>query len=550
LVVCRLPQGEDLDLLIKSGRIVNGTGDPWFLGDVGVRGDTIVEIGDLSGRAAAMVIDAKGLVVSPGFIDVHTHCDEGLGLPGPNANLNYLIQGTTTVVTGNCGMGTYRIAETSSAWQKLGVGTNAAMQVGNIPVRRAILGADQLRSPSDEELEQMQDLIRQAMQEGAWGISTGLEYEGYDEYVTTWEVVALTRPVAELGGIYNSHIRDEAGQLLEAIQEAITIGERTGVPVNVSHLKSCGKDHWGQMPSAVRLISEARARGVMITADQYPFLQGSPIETITELVDVPEGMEPLSTLRKTVSNRATPIEAREDARRRYVTELQRALGNPEARRRLRKSTYERRPDYPGFVARWGWQDFRIKVAPKNPELVDRMIIDIIEEQNRDGFDVLADLIMREPAALFASSSQSAEDMRHAMVQEWVMISSDGGALPVIADGASPVHDHPRPFASQAIVLRKYVREEGLLTLEEAIRKMTSLPAQVMKIGDRGLLLEGYRADIAVFDAETVRDNAAYDNAHEYATGIEYVIVNGKVSVERGRFTGGLNGRVLLKSGAG
>jgi N-acyl-D-aspartate/D-glutamate deacylase len=287
----------------------------------------------------------------------------------------------------------------------------------------------------------------------------------------------------------------------------------------------------------------------MITADQYPFLQGSPIETITELVAVPEGMEPLSTLRKTVSNRATPIEAREDARRRYVTELQRALGNPEARRRLRKSTYERRPDYPGFVARWGWQDFRIKVAPKNPELVDRMIIDIIEEQNRDGFDVLADLIMREPAALFASSSQSAEDMRHAMVQEWVMISSDGGALPVIADGASPVHDHPRPFASQAIVLRKYVREEGLLTLEEAIRKMTSLPAQVMKIGDRGLLLEGYRADIAVFDAETVRDNAAYDNAYEYATGIEYVVVNGKVSVERGGFTGDLNGRVLLKSGA-
>ena len=535
------------DILIKGGQIVNGTGNPWFYADVGIRGDVIVAIGSLDADKADTVINAEGLVVSPGFIDLHTHCDEDLGKPGYNVNLNYLIQGTTTVVTGNCGMGTYKIAETKADWEKRGIGTNAVLQVGNIPVRRAVMGKDQLRSPTDEELKQMQKLVRQAMQEGAWGISTCLEYEGYDQFVTTEEVIALTRPVAEFGGLYNSHIRDEAYHLLEAIKEIICISEETGVPVNISHLKACGRDNWGLMKEAVRLIQDARDRGIQITADQYPFLQGAPIDFITELVDIPPDMQPLAELREKAYDEELPKTEREQVRRQYVKELQNALRDPAKRERLRESTYEKRPDNPSPVARWGWQDFRIKVARKNPRLVDKLLVDLIQEQKRDGFDVIADLILDEPDILFASSSQSVEDNRLAMIQNWVMVSSDGMAYPIIKETDKPVRGHPRDFSSQAIILRKYVREEKLLSLEEAIRKMTSLPAQVLKMKDRGLLLEGYKADIVVFNPETVRDNATYDNALQYASGVEYVLVNGKIAVEKGKFNGTLNGRVLLKN---
>ena len=213
---------------------------------------------------------------------------------------------------------------------------------------------------------------------------------------------------------------------------------------------------------------------------------------------------------------------------------------------LKQSTYEKRPDNPSAVARWGWQDFRFKVSEKNAHLVNKPFVDVIEEQKRDGFDVIADLIIDEPDILFAAGSQSDDDMRHAMQQEFVMVSSDGGALLPVKETDKPVLGHPRQFSSQAIILRKYVREENLLTLEAAIRKMTSLPAQYIKMDDRGLLLEGYKADITIFNPDTVRDNASWDNAYQYATGVEYVIVNGKISVDKGKFNGALNGKVLLK----
>ena len=539
-------QNNRFDILIKNGKIVNGTGNPWFYGDVGINDNTIVAIGDLSGKTAATIIDADGLVVSPGFIDMHTHCDDGLGRSGSNANLNYLIQGTTTVRTGSCGSGTYKIAETKAAWEKQGIGTNAVLLVGNIPIRERILGDDQMREPTQEEVKQMQELVRQAMREGAWGISTGLEYGGYNKVVTTEEVIAITRPVAEFDGVYTSHMRDEAALLLDAIKETIRIGEETGVPVNCTHIKATGKYNWGLMKDAVKFINDARARGLMVTADQYPFLQGSPIDMITGLADVPADMEPFAQLQKKMWSREISDDEREKTRQQYVAELQQALKDPAKRKRIKESMYAERPDNPSAVARWGWQDFRIKVADKNAHLADKMLVDIFKGQNRDGFDIVADLIIDEPDILFASGSQSADDMRSAMQQDWVMVSSDGSALPIVKDTDKPVRGHPRQFSSQAIVLRKYVREENLLTLENAVRKMTSLPAQFLKMKDRGLLLEGYKADVAIFNPETVRDNATYADARQYATGVEYVIVNGKVSVAQGKFNGALNGKVLLK----
>jgi N-acyl-D-amino-acid deacylase len=543
---CSNIQNGILDILIINGKIVNGTGNPWFSGDVGIKDNTIVAIGDLSEKTAATVIDAEGLVVTPGFIDVHTHCDDGLGQADSNVNLNYLIQGVTTVRTGSCGSGTHKIAETKAAWEELGIGTNAVLLVGNYPIRREVMGDEQLREPTQEEIKQMQELVRQAMREGAWGISTGLEYSGYNEVVTTEEVIAITQPVAEYDGVYTSHMRDEAALMLDAIKETIIISEQTGVPVNCTHIKATGKNNWGLMKDAVELIRDARARGIMVTADQYPYLQGSPIQTITGLADIPADMEPFAKLREKIRSREISADERKQIRRQCVAELQQALKDPAKRQRIKESTYEKRLENPSAVARWGWHDFRIKVAEKNAHLVDKMLVDIFETQKRDGFDVVADLIIDEPDILFASGSQSDDDMHYAMQQDWVMVSSDGGALPIIKDTDEPVHAHPRQFASQAIVLRKYVREEKLLTLENAIRKMTSLPAQFLKMKDRGLLLEGYRADVAIFNQETVRDNATYANAYEYATGVEYVIVNGKVSVDKGKFNGALNGKVLLK----
>ncbi|MFC2169728.1 amidohydrolase family protein [Acidobacteriota bacterium] len=536
----------DFDILIKNGKIVNGTGNPWFYGDIGLKDGIIAEIGNLKGKATDKTIDASGLVVSPGFIDMHTHCDRGLGRPGSNANLNYLIQGVTTVRTGSCGSGTYKIAETKAEWEKQGIGTNAVLLVGFGPVRQAAMG-EELRDPTPEEIKKMQDVVRQAMREGAWGISTGLEYSGYNKYVKTEEVIAVTKPVGEFDGVYTSHIRDEAALIVEAFKETIRIGEETGVPVNITHIKATGKKNWGLMKEAIKAVKDARARGLMVTCDQYPFVQGAPVGLIPSILDVPEDMKPLGELGMKRRDRSLSAEEREKFREQYVEELIKALSDKSKREQIRKFNLEGDPDDPPAITRWGWHDFTIMVADKNADLVGKNFIDFAQEQGKDMFDIVADLIIDEPTILFASGSQSHEDMQYAMQHEWVMVSSDGGASPIKKDSDRPVRGHPRDFSSQTKVLRKYVREENLLTLEDAIRKMTSLPAQYLKMKDRGLLLEGYRADIAIFNPETVKDNATYADSEKYSTGVEFVIIDGKLSVEKGKYNGALHGKVLLKT---
>ena len=288
-----------------------------------------------------------------------------------------------------------------------------------------------------------------------------------------------------------------------------------------------------------------------ITADQYPFLQGAPIDFITDLIDIPDDLESLTELRRLMRrsefNTGVSQSDRNAARREFVVALQQALGDEATRARLRESTYEPRRADPSAVARWGWQDFRIKVTDRHPELLEKTLDELVDEQGRDGFDIVADLILDEPDMLFASASQSHDVMRHAMSQDWVMISSDGGGFAPVADDASPVRSHPRSFASQSVALRRYVREEGLLTLAAAVRKMTSLPAQFLDMKDRGLLLEGFKADVVIFDPETISDRATYADAHRYATGVEAVVVNGVISIQNGRHTGALAGKILLKT---
>ncbi len=543
-------KGEKFDILVKNGKIIDGTGNPWFYGDIGIIGDTIVEIGDLSGRTAAKTIDAKGLAVSPGFIDVHTHCDGGLGRPDANANLNYLIQGTTTVVTGNCGDGTFEIAETKDKWEKQGIGTNAVHLVGFGTVRRSVMGVEP-RDATPEELDKIKEIVRQAMKEGAWGMSTGLEYIP-GRYAATEEIIEVTKVVGEFGGVYASHQRNEFDRVPESTQETIRIAEEAGVRANVSHFKVCRKDYWGKMKEAVKLINDARTRGVYVVADMYPYhyASGGRILPIARNAGwapfhLPNDMEPFAELRKKMRDRNLPDPEREKLKEQYVDELAKALADKSKREQIRKSVLEGEPHRPSSVALAGWDSYLVTIAEKNTHLIGKILSDIAKEQKRDPFDLAADLVIDEPDLYVACGVMSEDDMKYAMKQDWLMFSSDGDASPILKETDVPRIGHPRAFGSQARVLRKYVREEKLLTLENAIKKMTSLPASFLQIRDRGLLMKGYKADIVIFDPETVRDNGTHSNAHQYSTGTEYVIVNGKISIENGEYDGALNGKLLL-----
>jgi N-acyl-D-amino-acid deacylase len=538
------------DILITNGVIIDGTGNPGFTGDIGIVGDTIVDIGDLSGKKAAKTIDAGGLAVSPGFIDMHTHCDSGLGQVDSNINLNYLIQGTTTVVTGNCGDGTFKVAEIKKRWEGQGIGTNAVHLVGFGTVRNEVMGVEP-RDALPEELEKIREIVRQAMEEGAWGMSTGLEYIP-GRYAVTEEIIEVAKIVGEYGGVYASHQRNEFDRVPEATEETIRIAEEAGVPANVSHLKVCRKNYWGKMEEVVDLINEARTRGLNIVADMYPyhFASGGRILPMVRNAGwapfhLPEDMEPFAELRKKMRNRdLSDVEMRE-LREKYIEELAEALADKLKREKIRKSVLEGEPHKPSSVALAGWDSYLVTVAEKNTHLIGKILSDIAKEQNRDPFDVAADLVIDEPDLYVACGVMSEDDMKYAMEQDWLMFSSDGGAMSVLKDTDLPRIGHPRAFGSQARVIRKYVREENVLTLESAIKKMSSLPASFLQMKDRGLLKKGYKADIVIFDPENVKDRGTHSDARQYSTGTEYVIVNGMVSIEEGKYNGVLNGKLLL-----
>lgn len=550
LTGCSQGKKTDFDLLIIGGKVIDGTGKAAFSADIGIRGNTIAEIGDLHYRTAGKTIAARGLVVSPGFIDLHTHCDRGLGEARSKANLNYLIQGTTTVVTGNCGGGTFEVAQTKAKWESQGIGTNAVHMVGFGDVREKVIGVEP-RSPSAAELEKMKALVRQAMAAGAWGMSTGLEYIP-DRYSTTEEIIALAKVVAEYGGVYLSHQRNEVAAVPDATRETIRIAEESGLPVEVSHFKVCGKRNWGSMKEAVEVINAARARGVAVTADLYPYDKAAtgPLISIARnsgwsIFRLPEDLEPFARLRKELSAEGLSEEAKKKLREEYIAELAKALNDRTKRERIRQSVRVGTPADPSPVAVSGWDSYAIVAAQKNTELIGKIFSDLAAEQNRDPFDLAAELVVEEPDLYLSCGALSEDDMKGAMRNDWLSFSSDGSAAPILDEAVRQRPGHPRSFGSQARVLRKYVREEGVLTLEEAVRRMTSLPAQFLKLKGRGLLAEGYKADVAVFNPDTIEDKATYAAPFAYSSGVEYVIVNGKLSIEGAKFNGGLNGRMLL-----
>jgi len=540
----------DYDLLIVKAKVIDGTGNPGFYADIGIKGETIVAVGDLTGKRAAKKIDAQDLVAAPGFIDVHTHCDGGLGKANSNANLNYLIQGTTTVITGNCGSGTFKIAETKTKWEDLGIGTNAIHLVGFGDVRQAVMGRE-ARPATPEEIEKMKAIVRQAMKEGAWGLSTGLEYIP-DRYSTTEEIIELAKVVAEFGGVYASHQRNEFDQVPEATKETIRIAKEAGLHAEISHLKICRKNYWGGMKEVVALINKARSEGIHITADMYPYNMagGGPVIDIVRNSGwspfrLPPDLQPFADLRLKLRNKALSEPERAELKKQYLNELKKALSDKSKRELIKKYVIEGTPDNPSPVAIGGWDSFVVAAAKKNAHLIGKIISDLAQEEKRDAFDIVAELALDESEMYVACGVMSEEDMKYAIKQEWLMFCSDGDALPILKEETEPKYGHPRAFSSQARVLRKYVREDELLTLEEAVRKITSLPASFLDLKDRGQIKEGYKADIVIFDPNTISDRATFANCQKYSTGTKYVIVNGKLSIEEGHYHGALNGKMLL-----
>jgi len=534
------------DIIIRNGKIIDGTGNPWFYADVGINRDKIETIGDLSKAMAKKSINAKELIVCPGFIDMHTHCDYDLGNPKCKSNLNYLIQGVTTVVTGNCGESiSLEVLKTKKKWEKQGIGTHVIFLVGHGNIRRQVMGTVP-RKATSEEIEKMKILVRKTMDEGAWGMSTALEYIP-GRYADTNEVIALIKIVREYQGVYTTHMRNEADRIIEAINETLRIARETGVRSDISHFKLTGKNNWGIMKQAVQTIEKARAQGIYIVADQYPYIQSAPFGLISTFVEIPETLKSLAKLRGKINQNHVWEAGWESVLAAYHKELIKALKDKKKQNMIKQLTLKGLPNNPSPVAMWGWHDFSFLVAVKNRHLVGKNFIELCDKDDDDIFNKLVPIIIDEPDILYGGGSQSSDNLKLALKQPWLMISSDGGANPITPTDAKPIRGHPREFGSQTKVLRKFVRQEKLLTLEDAMRKMTSLPASFLQLKKRGLLREGFKADIVVFDPDIVKDEATYADSKQYSSGIFYVLLDGKVGVEKGKYIGALHGKVLLLS---
>jgi N-acyl-D-aspartate/D-glutamate deacylase len=528
------------DVVIVGGTVYDGSGSPGRSADIGIREGTIVKVGRIGRvKGDARVIDARGQAVVPGFIDMHTHCDMDIGNPETRANLNYLTQGVTTVVTGNCGTGTYQFSELRRTLESGGIGTNLIHLAGLGPIRAAVLGTGD-RQPSSDEIEKMKGLLLQALNEGAWGLSTGLMYIP-DRYAKTEEIVALNEVVAEEGGVFSPHQRNEEDFLIDSVREVLRIATESGVRTNIAHFKCAGKFNWGKLGQAVTLINEARAAGLKVTADLYPYDKAA-IMPLWAVFNVPKESRELYALSIQSPDADSSSNEGLALRKAYAKQLAEALGDPALRARIRDWTYRGDPDKVNWLVVEGWHNITIVNAKKNAALAGELICDLASQTGRDGFDIAADLLMEEPEDIVISvCAMSEEEIRHALGQEWTMISSDGSAVRFNVGNV-----HPRAYGSFARFFAKYVRDEKAVSFEKGIRMTSGLPAATIGLTDRGLIKEGFQADIVVFNPSTIQDQATYLAPHQYSTGISYVLVNGQVAVEGGKYTGALAGKILLR----
>lgn len=500
----------DFDLLVRNAKIIDGSGNPWYRADLGIRAGRIERIGALAGKTAERVIDAGGKVVSPGFIDVHTHSEAGI-VRLPQAE-NFLRDGVTTVVTGNCGGSELDLREFFARLIELRIGLNVATLVGHNSIRREVMGSED-RKATPQEIERMKAMVDKAMQAGAVGFSTGLEYVP-GMFSPTEELVELAKVSAKYNGIYTTHMRDEGEGVLEAMREAAEVGRLANVRVQISHLKQDTKAYWGNTQKMIDLLEDYRSRGVEITVDQYPYIAYS-----------------------TGLGTTLPNWALEGGQEKLVSRLK----DPATRKKIFEETL-------AFNKRRGYDDFEYTSVAScrfEPKYEGKNLREI-SKMNQRGESHEADVetvldLMEKGGVSVVTKAMSEEDVASIMRYRNTAVASDGG---VVQFGAG--RPHPRNYGTNARVLNEYVRLRKVLTLEDAVRKMTSLPAQIFQFKDRGLVREGFVADLVIFDPEAVRDNANFENPHQYSTGFDYVVVNGKVAVERDKLTAERGGQVIVR----
>jgi dihydroorotase/N-acyl-D-amino-acid deacylase len=500
---------QQYDVIVRNARVVDGTGAPWFRADVAVRGDEIVAVGRKLPGTAKRVIDARDSVVAPGFIDLHTHARRGI-FETPTAE-NCIRQGVTTLFEGPDGSSPLPITEFFDRVTKTGISPNMALFVGQGSVRQKVVGQGD-RKATPEEIEQMKDLVRQAMRDGAFGLSTGLFYVP-GTFTPTEEVIELARVAAEYGGIHTSHMRNEAGKVTDSVRETIRIGEEGGLPTMVTHHKVAGKPNWGKSVETIRLIDDARARGVDISSDQYPY-----------------------TASKTALTALLPRWSLEGGRQGMLKRFQDA----ETRQRIRTEVINNiRTDRGGGEPK----NVQIASADKDPSLAGKTLADItrsrgLEPTVENAADVAIALLEQgDVGAIYHTMNE--EDVVRILKHPTTMIASDG-EVPLFGKD-SP---HPRSYGTFARVLGRYVREQKVLTLEEAVRKMSSMPAERVGIHDRGLIRPGMKADLVVFDPVTVTDKATFEKPHQYAEGVSHVLVNGVLVLDEGKVTAARPGKIL------
>lgn len=505
-------RGDGFDVLVRGGRVVDGTGAPARDADVGIIGGRIVVVGDLAGREAATTIDARGKTVAPGFIDVHTHADELAEHPLAE---HFVRMGVTTVVAGNCGGSAEDIGAAFTAIEQRGASVNFATLVGHNTVRRAVMGSER-RAPTAAELARMEALVDRAMRDGAVGFSTGLQYVP-GTYAETPEIVALARRAAAAGGLYATHMRNEGTELEAAVAEALAVGEGAGLPVEISHLKVDAPSRWGASAKALAMIDAARARGLRVAADVYLYDAASSTLGIRFPSWVLEGGP--EAIARRLDDEAEWARIREE---------------------MKKLIRERGLEHYSFA--------RIASYAADPSMNGLSIPDAARRVlGRDDLDAQLELMrrmLRAGGASMVYQFMAEDDIGAILRHPAVGIASDSG-LHVMGQGVP----HPRGYGNAVRALGRYVRERRTITLEEAVRKMTALPADHFGFRDRGRIAAGQAADLVIFDAATIADRATYEQPHQYPAGVAQVLVNGVVVVDGERHTEARPGRVLRHASA-
>ncbi len=492
------------DLLILNGRVIDGSGKSERKADIAITGEHITFIGNAKKAkiTAARSLDAKGLIVAPGYIDPHTHADEDLSNAERKSNVNYLMQGVTTVVINNDGGGVLPLTKRFDLFATQGIGTNAVLLIGQGSVRQIVMGMSDA-APTPEQLEKMKEIVRQAMTDGAFGMSTGLYYAP-GSFAKTEEIVELAKIVAANNGIYDSHIRDESSYtigLLGAIAEVARIGREAKLPVHVSHIKALGVDVWGQSKQVIAFIEKARAEGIKMTANQYPYTASGT----------------------NVGASLLPRWAEAGGRK----ELLLRIDDPNTRPRLIKEMEEN-------MRRRGGANSLLIVGGKDRSLIGKRLDAIAKAANKTPIEAALEIIKQSDAPVASFNMQEA-DIENFMKQPWVMTGSDGSG------------GHPRKFGTYARKLNDYVLKRHIISVPRFVQASSAQVAETFGIQERGFLRQGYFADVIIFDEKAVAEKATYEEPTQLATGMKWVIVNGKIAVDEGKYNNTFAGRALRKN---